>query len=60
MYRFRVKMAAMGSVEDSVEVTSGVSAALDVGSWYGTTADIHSLLPCQRRPYTRAHVPFVE
>lgn len=37
IYRFRVKMAAMGSVDDSVDENSELSPALVAGSWYGTT-----------------------
>lgn len=37
MYRFRVKMAAMGRVEESVEENSALSPDLGPGSWYGTT-----------------------
>ena len=37
LYRFRVKMAAMGSVDDSVDENSELSPALAAGSWYGTT-----------------------
>ena len=44
MYRFRVKMAAMGSVEDSVEDISGLSPGLAAGSWYGTTLRLRALV----------------
>lgn len=40
IYRFRVKMAAIGSVEDSVDWNSGLSLDLAGGSWYGTTRGI--------------------
>ena len=36
-YRFRVKMAAIGSVDDSVDESSALSPDLAAGSWYGTT-----------------------
>ena len=61
MYRFRVKMAAMGSVEESVDVISGLSPDLDGGSWYGTTAVwmfFASALPCSPFSYSIHLSPF--
>jgi hypothetical protein len=38
MYLLRVKMAAMGIVDDNVEANSGLSPDFPAGgSWYGTT-----------------------
>lgn len=38
MYLLRVKMAAMGIVDDNVDANSGLSPDLATGgSWYGTT-----------------------
>lgn len=49
MYLLRVKMAAMGIVDDNVDENSGLSPDLAAGgSWYGTTVVFFTL----HQPYS--------